>query len=603
MTAIQQKFAGAAEAAVNPITQLKNRIGDLFQAIGDALVPNTENFLIASERAVASLIGWIERNPELTQTIVALTTALGAILLVLGPLALAGLALSAAFSPVTLIVLGLTAAIAAGILIWKNWDLIVADFKIGMIDLFMPLKKLGIFISEVRLKIAEWTGVNKEAVDQMKQNIDTYKDELRQMEESRQVHVDTINSRKQKNREFMDNIKDVTSTFTTGTEDVVEGYEEQADAAITSTDTQIEAVQEKAKAVISWEDFIAGENKRVTREKLKAAQDAIEEELKAYRARTDARLREEEKLDKALDRAMLKLDETVQVFNESGASITDVLTDWAEHAGMTTGEFRDHLDGLNLDLSDSKVVFEAFGKDTGIVLKDWADGFKNAADTAGSSLDGLKDKTTGLGSTIKDQLSGASSDKDKTTTDVPKGKVYKSWDEMLADQKAMAASTADPAVVSAEDAIRANLKEQGIRQQDLNKYVDDLRKHAKSGREYYHDYTYPNAGDDDVKNIAASFAKQNPAGAIRDIYNAIAQGVDQFAMGGVSRGGLAIVGERGPELVSLPGGSRVHPSGVGSNTFIFNGAVYGVEDLKRVVVEAVRDHAVSGGFSGVFAGA
>ena len=78
--------------------------------------------------------------------------------------------------------------------------------------------------------------------------------------------------------------------------------------------------------------------------------------------------------------------------------------------------------------------------------------------------------------------------------------------------------------------------------------------------------------------------------------------VGSFANGGISGGGLAMVGERGPEIVSLPGGSRVHPSGTGpgSNQFHFHGAVYGLEDLRRVVVEAVRDHALSGGFRGVF---
>ena len=72
--------------------------------------------------------------------------------------------------------------------------------------------------------------------------------------------------------------------------------------------------------------------------------------------------------------------------------------------------------------------------------------------------------------------------------------------------------------------------------------------------------------------------------------------------GGMAPGGLALVGERGPEVVSLPGGARVHPSGTGpgSNQFHFHGAVYGLEDLRRVVVEAVRDHALSGGFRGVF---
>jgi hypothetical protein len=37
--------------------------------------------------------------------------------------------------------------------------------------------------------------------------------------------------------------------------------------------------------------------------------------------------------------------------------------------------------------------------------------------------------------------------------------------------------------------------------------------------------------------------------------------VPGFAEGGVAQGGLAIVGERGPEIVSLPAGSRVYPNG------------------------------------------
>ena len=80
-----------------------------------------------------------------------------------------------------------------------------------------------------------------------------------------------------------------------------------------------------------------------------------------------------------------------------------------------------------------------------------------------------------------------------------------------------------------------------------------------------------------------------------------------LANGGcIQRGGLAMVGERGPEVVSLPGGSRVHPNGTGpggTNNFHFHGAVYGVEDLTETGVQAVRDHAISGGFTGVFGGA
>ena len=61
---------------------------------------------------------------------------------------------------------------------------------------------------------------------------------------------------------------------------------------------------------------------------------------------------------------------------------------------------------------------------------------------------------------------------------------------------------------------------------------------------------------------------------------------------------LAMIGEAGPEAV-VPLGRG---GGMGTtNNFHFHGAVYGVEDLKEAVVEAVRDHAISGGFSGVFA--
>ena len=73
----------------------------------------------------------------------------------------------------------------------------------------------------------------------------------------------------------------------------------------------------------------------------------------------------------------------------------------------------------------------------------------------------------------------------------------------------------------------------------------------------------------------------------------------KLAQGGiVTRPTLGLVGEAGPEAV-IPLGRG---GGMGTtNNFHFHGAVYGVEDLKEAVVEAVRDHAISGGFSGVFA--
>jgi len=49
----------------------------------------------------------------------------------------------------------------------------------------------------------------------------------------------------------------------------------------------------------------------------------------------------------------------------------------------------------------------------------------------------------------------------------------------------------------------------------------------------------------------------DPLGIISGTFNAIGGMIPGFADGGVSRGGLALVGERGPELVQLPAGARV----------------------------------------------
>lgn len=72
-----------------------------------------------------------------------------------------------------------------------------------------------------------------------------------------------------------------------------------------------------------------------------------------------------------------------------------------------------------------------------------------------------------------------------------------------------------------------------------------------------------------------------------------ADGVKNFS------GGLAIVGERGPELVNLPRGSSVTPNGAGA-TLIYqqNAPVYGFLDFEKQVAAAWMKVKLSGGFRG-----
>ena len=145
ITRIMEKFGGQAEAAADPMVQLKNRVGDLQQEFGKALLPMLAQLATLLEGVTRRLIEWTTAHPTLTKVLTVVTAALGALVLVVGPLLLllptmaasvgmlsgAFAALSISMGPITLIVLGLTAAIAAGILIWQNWDWIIA--KVGQI--------------------------------------------------------------------------------------------------------------------------------------------------------------------------------------------------------------------------------------------------------------------------------------------------------------------------------------------------------------------------------------------------------------------------------------------------------------------------------------
>ena len=77
------------------------------------------------------------------------------------------------------------------------------------------------------------------------------------------------------------------------------------------------------------------------------------------------------------------------------------------------------------------------------------------------------------------------------------------------------------------------------------------------------------------------------------------------AGGRITQSGSAIVGERGPELVSLPRGASVAPlRGGGAGMTInltINGDINGMDEFEEKVTSVIRDAVLGGGFSGVLA--
>lgn len=133
-----------AETDEGKMAQLKNTLGDMGERLGHALLPAlgqmatwiSDNIMPKVEQ----LIAFIEAHPIIAKIAVGLTALLavmGPVLIIVGALisavgtimgAIGGLSSAFAFltGPIGLVIAGIAAAIAIGILLYKNWDKIKA---------------------------------------------------------------------------------------------------------------------------------------------------------------------------------------------------------------------------------------------------------------------------------------------------------------------------------------------------------------------------------------------------------------------------------------------------------------------------------------------
>jgi len=143
---LRRLFAGQAEAygqtLAGQMDLLKNNVGDVVEALGAALLPVATSLLETIMPIIESMKEWIAEHPTLTKVIVIASGVLGVLLTTLGGLLLLmpsitaamaafGITLHLSLGPIGLVILGVTALIAAGIALWKNWDKVVHFFKIA----------------------------------------------------------------------------------------------------------------------------------------------------------------------------------------------------------------------------------------------------------------------------------------------------------------------------------------------------------------------------------------------------------------------------------------------------------------------------------------
>lgn len=134
---MNQKFAETDEGKM---AQLRNTLGDIGERLGSALLPALASMASWIQEhvvpAVENLVSFVEEHPIITKIALGITTLLtvggpllifiGAVVGAIGTITTAFAAMAAAetiaLAPIALIVAGIAGVIAAGVLLYKNWD-------------------------------------------------------------------------------------------------------------------------------------------------------------------------------------------------------------------------------------------------------------------------------------------------------------------------------------------------------------------------------------------------------------------------------------------------------------------------------------------------
>jgi len=125
-------YARTADSVANQQRVLKERTKELSESIGTVFIPIMKSIIDKAMPVVEKLGAWIEKNPELTKTIIIVAAGIAGLVAVIGGLGLIlpaiitgvgllGGAIAFIASPIGIITLLIVALILAGYNLYKNW--------------------------------------------------------------------------------------------------------------------------------------------------------------------------------------------------------------------------------------------------------------------------------------------------------------------------------------------------------------------------------------------------------------------------------------------------------------------------------------------------
>jgi len=251
----------------------KASIKDLADGIGSNLLPVFSDMVIRIKDIVSNIVGWIKEHPELAKQITLVAGALGIFLTIAGGILILAPKIKAAWislqlvftaSPWGAIIAGIGLLVAAGILLWQNWDKVSAFFS----NVWATMKNAVLTGVEAMLGYLEkFLGWIPGIGDKIKSARDSIADMIAKDKVARDI------------KETQKNLKELTKTVT-------EEFDKQASEIQASYDKQraeSKKAYDAAVEAINKEYGIGEAAKDVSETKIDAAKRATSELKELYK--------------------------------------------------------------------------------------------------------------------------------------------------------------------------------------------------------------------------------------------------------------------------------------------------------------------------------
>lgn len=179
---LNSTYKGTNEAMKNTaaggMINLQNNLNSLAGDIGDVFIPILNDIVSTIQPIVKKISNWMSENQELTKKIALVVGGIVAFMTVAGPMLLllsalpsiitgVGVAFAILTGPVGVIILAVTALTAAGVALYKNWDVIKAKISNAAIQIVATVQN---FAQSVKDKFNELIAAALEWGKHMLQN-------------------------------------------------------------------------------------------------------------------------------------------------------------------------------------------------------------------------------------------------------------------------------------------------------------------------------------------------------------------------------------------------------------------------------------------------